>query len=501
MEGYKKSFKNAINFEDLYLTTINKFNIKISESKLKKYKTDLPEVTLNEKWLKIIWFEGKFERRGLKTSDGKKIIIESPGVWNIDKGPDFLNAKIFIDNKEFNGDVELHIKSSDWFLHNHDKDPLYNNSILHIVFFSDKDKQIITQNQKILPQIELCNKIYQKVRINPEDYPFTRKFLQGRCGKFIFDDKDKTNLEKLDFLEEIVSLAGDSRIILKSKKFPVKQGFNEEIFLNIAEALGYKENKNQMRMILENNIHKIFELLKTKITTPAIEGIMFGVSGLLPDSFENFDYETKQYLSTLNHFWKEYQKNFRKIDRLHWIFEKVRPLNFPTRRLSALSNLIFNYPDISTKIIEIFYNEDEKDILKKLYQIFQFDTNNYFMWHTNFGSKKFSSPKALIGKTRILTIIVNVIIPAMYAYAKANNEFKLETKIHSLYKIIPFIEWNRNSKLFFVRLFGKIDKKIIKKERLHQGLLQLFNDFCDPKISSCDGCLFITVLENFKARI
>jgi hypothetical protein len=47
-------------------------------------------------------------------------------------GPDFFNAQLNIGNQKWAGNVEIHLKSSDWYLHNHERDEAYENVILRM---------------------------------------------------------------------------------------------------------------------------------------------------------------------------------------------------------------------------------------------------------------------------------------------------------------------------------------------------------------------------------
>ena len=67
---------------------------------------------------------------GLQTTDGQEVEVIDPGLHNRNSGPDFFNAKVKINGTLWVGNVEIHDKSSDWYLHGHDHDEHYNNVVL-----------------------------------------------------------------------------------------------------------------------------------------------------------------------------------------------------------------------------------------------------------------------------------------------------------------------------------------------------------------------------------
>jgi len=92
--------------------------------------------TFPEKLLQKIWLRGDFDRRRAATADGCPVAVISPGRWNLLGGPDFLGARIRIgDNTELTGDIEVHLRASDWESHGHARDSAYNHVVLHVVLF------------------------------------------------------------------------------------------------------------------------------------------------------------------------------------------------------------------------------------------------------------------------------------------------------------------------------------------------------------------------------
>ena len=88
---------------------------------------------MQEDFLHYIWKYKKFNTSNLKTAQGEEVILVYAGQHNLNSGPDFFNSRIKIDNQLWAGNVEVHVKSSDWFVHHHETDRNYDNVILHVV--------------------------------------------------------------------------------------------------------------------------------------------------------------------------------------------------------------------------------------------------------------------------------------------------------------------------------------------------------------------------------
>ena len=126
-----------------------------------------------ERLLHYIWKHRILPLRTLFTTDGREVEVLDPGLSNQDQGPDFFNAKVRIGGNVWAGNVEVHVRSSDWFRHGHESDPAYNNTILHVV--KHADGEVTTQDGHVPPQVELAVPGYVEENYHElcltEDYP------------------------------------------------------------------------------------------------------------------------------------------------------------------------------------------------------------------------------------------------------------------------------------------------------------------------------------------
>ena len=112
---------------------------------------------MKEEYLHEIWQRKRLLTADLRTTNGKELQVIHFGYYNkFSSGPDFSSAVIEISGEVFLGAIEMHVRSSDWYRHNHDKDPNYNNVVLHVVY--EHDREVIVEGKE-LPVLELTNYI------------------------------------------------------------------------------------------------------------------------------------------------------------------------------------------------------------------------------------------------------------------------------------------------------------------------------------------------------
>ena len=108
---------------------------------------------MQEDFLHYIWKHKKFQFQNLQTTAGEIVFITSVGQHNFNSGPDFFNAQLKIGDQLWAGNVEIHIKSSDWFLHNHEQDRAYDNVILHVVW--EHDTEVFRKDNSPIPTLQI----------------------------------------------------------------------------------------------------------------------------------------------------------------------------------------------------------------------------------------------------------------------------------------------------------------------------------------------------------
>ncbi len=369
---------------------------------------------MNEKLLQYLWNFKVFNNFDFKDTDGNPIEIRNFGKWNTDSGPDFLMATIKTKNLILVGNIELHVKSSDWIFHQHSTDPNYKNIILHVVY--QHDMEIDEFNAQDIPTLELRNYIDENSRNKYERFVGENQFIS--CEYLFSPDKipfffhEENVLKKLQ--EKSVSIEED---LQKSKN-----NFEAVLFHHLAYSFGLKVNAFIFKQIAESIDFSVIN--KIRQNKPQLEALFFGISGWL-----------EKPINHQMHLWKrEFDFLATKFQlpaiKIHPKFLRLRPPNFPTIRLSQLADLYFQHQNLFSKIISV------KNI-DGLYEVFKdVKASEYWDNKFNFGRESNSNQPKMLSKDFINLIILNTILPIKYAYHKYHNE-EISDEIIHFYKSLP----------------------------------------------------------------
>lgn len=409
---------------------------------------------MQEDFLHHIWKHQKFKtEKALHTNQGESLDIIHVGRHNQQQsGPDFFNAKIKIGKQIWAGNVEIHIKSSDWYAHNHEEDEAYDNVILHVVW--EDDVEVFRAHSQIIPSFSL------KDFVSPTTFE-NYKTLVGIPSKQInceqhfakFDDFTLSHwLERLyiERLEEksalILNLLQDSKnnweeVLFKllAKNFGLNR--NGEAFLNMAEHLPYK---------IISKHHKSIEDL---------EALFLGTSGLL-----NIDTENKYILKLKNRFQYLKHKYELKLSLIRPQFFRLRPDNFPSLRLAQMAKIYHQQPQLFQHILHLKTKKD-------LYRFFNIKLSEF--WDTRYSLTKISKSKTKkISRSFIDLLIINTILPLKFCYEKQQSVPDFDALLELISSLKP--EQNRK-----VKVFEDLRAKTNTSALSSQALLQLKTHYCD----------------------
>ncbi len=411
------------------------------------------KIKISEKFLHYIWKNKLYNSEELTDTEGNKIEIISPGIQNGDAGPDFFNAKIKIENTIWAGNVEIHIKSSDWNKHNHHKDKAYNNVILQIV--AENDKKCFNADNKpvktcILNFDKTLIKKYLTLINNPQDIS---------CKNFI-TETDKFYLNS--WLSAMLIERAEKKTNRAKLLLDFKTGGWEEIFYILtARAFGFKVNALPFEMLAKSL--PLIIPAKHKNNKFQIEALFFGQAGMLEKEIKN-----DKYYSNLK---KEYEflrkkYNLTPLETHLWKFLRIRPSNFPTIRISQFADLIFKSTHLFSKILEA-------KKITEIEKMFDIKAGEYWNTHYNFGKTSTFKEKKL-GKTAVNSIIINTVIPVLLLYGKEKDKPEITEKA------LNFLENIKPEKNNIVKKWEKSGLKI-KNAYFSQALIQLYNEYCTKK--------------------
>jgi len=407
-----------------------------------------------EDLFQYIWKMKLFDTSNLQTTDGDSIEIHQVGVHNHNSGPDFLNAKIKIDKTLWAGNVELHVKSSDWLLHKHHNDPNFQNIILHVVYIDDKP--IFDAPGRPIKTLVLKKHI--KEEVIQKYQTFKEKNNKIACEKSIA----KVPQEIVHtYLEKIVV----NRLERKSQHIEklLEENHNnweQSFYLQLAANFGFKVNQVPFELLARYTPLSI--IAKHKENIHQIEALLFGQAGFLNDSFtENYPLILQNEYAYLK---KKFQLN--SIDGHLWKLSKMRPVNFPTTRLAQFAALIHQSSHLFSKVISAKNP-------KELYKLFEVAASPFWNTHYTFDANAHHLKKNL-GKGAIENLIINTIVPFIFVYGKHyGNEDKCDLALQLLEKINP----EKNSITNLWSTLGLSPENGLQS----QALIELKNNNCDLK--------------------
>ncbi len=364
---------------------------------------DMPLPFINEHLLQFIWQHQYFNKHELVTSDGDNLQIIYPGTHNLNQGPDFLNGRIRVAETNWAGNIELHIKTSDYYLHKHHLDNNYNNIILHVVWKHDDS------SFKRFPVLEL--------------EPLVSNILLQRYASLQENTAFVACAELLSSLNSITWTNWKERLVVERLQEKTKQihitleqtgNHWEEVFWRlIARNFGYKINADlfeAMACTISVNV-----LAKQKNQQIHLEAMLMGQANLLNKEFHD---EYPRLLQREYRFLK--QKLSLPSITIQPLFLRMRPANVPTIRLSQLASLIH-------KSHHLFSLVKEAKELNEVKELFSVTANDYWHYHYNFSEETEFKPKHL-GATMVNNILINTVIPVVFAYGQVHGMQEMKDK-------------------------------------------------------------------------
>ncbi|PWN58283.1 DUF2851 family protein [Chryseobacterium viscerum] len=366
---------------------------------------------MTEKLLQYLWNYKVFKHFDFKDIEGNSVEIIHFGKWNTNAGPDFLDAKIRINGLLLAGNIELHVRSSDWIFHNHSQDPNYQNIILHVVFLHDIDINEFTG--KNVPTLELKDYIDENIVWKYEKLVDKEEFIT--CENIFDTEKIPVHFHEENILKKLDEKSSE----LEQSLIQYKNNFEAVLFHSFAYSFGLKVNAHLFRQIAESVDYSIIN--KIRQNTLQLEALLFGISGWL-------DHPDDEQMKIWKREFEFIKVKFSISDlKFHPKFLRLRPPNFPTIRLSQLADL-YKHQNLFSKIMET-RNTDQ------LYSIFNsIKASEYWDSHFNFGNISKVHPKTL-SKDFIDILILNTVLPLKYSYHRYHRE-EITDEIIEMYKDI-----------------------------------------------------------------
>jgi len=356
---------------------------------------------MTEDFLHFIWKYRLYDP-DIESLTGEKLSVLSPGQHNDDSGPDFSNAQVRIDDTLWAGNVEVHIRSSDWFLHGHHTDEAYSNIILHVVYLDDRE--VSDRNGRPIPTLELKGKFNEKIYQKYFYYLNNKNWIPCEKDIHLLDmGKMKMWMDRL-LVERMERKAGELSSLLAHNK----NSFEETFYQVLAGNFGFKVNEQPFRMLAA--MLPLSVLGKHRDSLFQTEALLYGTAGLLQKDF------TDDYPKRLKKEFAFLKKKYAlPVMQAHlWKLMRLRPSNFPTIRISQFAALIHKSQRLFSKITE-------SNGVDELMSVFDVAASEYWEDHYVFDRPSAKRTKQL-GKSAVNNILLNTVVQFLFLYGMAKGD-------------------------------------------------------------------------------
>ena len=425
---------------------------------------------MKEDLLHFVWRYRKYPLNHLFTTLGESLRVLQPGTHNQHAGPDFFNAQLHINEQLWAGNVEIHLKASDWYAHHHQIDPNYNNVILHVVW--EDDVAVFRSDGSIIPTLCLKEYIpkpvldtYQRL-FDAKNYQFINCEREiGEIGGFVLNQwSDRLFIERLEH---------KSRLIYELLEF-TNNDWEYVLFLMLLKNFGSKINGD---LFLQLGKSMDFSIIRKLAGEPLkLESLFMGQAGLLHNENieDSFYRDLKKEYTYLKH---KYQLK-EQLD-IAPAFFKLRPSNFPTIRLSQMAQLYAANHQLFQSVME----PGEHPIA----HYFAVGTSSYWDDHYTFGKTSKKAQKKLTSNF-IELILINTIVPLKFCYER----FKGNRNTDEIFAMMDALKKENNS------IIDKFDSLGVNMEsaKTSQAFLQLYTYYCTH--NKCLDCAIGARLMNIK---
>ncbi len=488
---------------------------------------------LPERVLRRIWQYQQFLPINLRTIEGLRIEVLSPGVLNTDGGPDFRDARIRIGGVLQCGDVELHRSMKEWAQHAHYLDAKYNRVILHVLGTrAGPASAHFTKSKRNLPILVLEQYLHAPFRAGSEagDAEAGRIPCEARNavldGALISRWLDKLALERMELkvrryeerLRELVeennrgisepwSHYGRIPFGLNPEELPPPVAaftqadygklhlWEQLLYEGIVEALGYSKNQTSFLKLARNlRLRFLIRQYNSAAREEAelrAEAALFGVAGLLPRPGKCADRASAARGRKLRSLWRSMRGLYRheRIHEAEWQFFRLRPENFPTLRIAAAARLVgrFAAGGFLRTIIQTIKNSEQHCTLcyRKLRSLVMVEASPFWSMHYRFGRPAGRRLRFLVGRGRADAIVLNAIIPIAFLYARLFGDRDVRLAALGLYGLAPPGSPNLITLTIAEQLIR--GKFTLDSARLEQGALHLYRSYCLR--GRCDECM------------
>lgn len=407
-----------------------------------------------EKLMQYVWKHRLWRSEDMVTNTGKKVRVVDPGLLNTDAGPDFFNAKIEIDGHMWVGNVEMHYRATDWKRHHHDSDKAYDSVILHVV--AKDDAPVRRTNGELIPQLVL----EVSPQFNADYASLVGATIEVPCATKI---KQVPHLTIVEWVEGLAFERLHGKVERIHQLLDSFNGSWEDVcYVTLARNFGFGINNDAFERLARRTPLRL--LGKHSDSVLQIEALLFGQAGMLDAQKPGMDSYYNQLCTEYAFLSNKFQLT--PMEKESWKLFRIRPQNFPYRRIAMLAQFIEGGFRMMNRILEA---EGEKEMRA----LFEVELSGYWIKHYTFG-KPNERATASLSRSSIDIILINTVAPLLYAYGELTGNYEMTDKA---IKLLEDLRAESNSIVSHFVAYG-ID---CPDALTSQALVQLKREYCDAR--------------------
>lgn len=407
-----------------------------------------------EKLMQYVWKHRLWRSEDMVTNTGKKVRVVDPGLLNTDAGPDFFNAKIEIDGHMWVGNVEMHYRATDWKRHHHDSDKAYDSVILHVV--AKDDAPVRRTNGELIPQLVL----EVSPQFNADYASLVGATIEVPCAEKI---KQVPHLTIVEWVEGLAFERLHGKVERIHQLLDSFNGSWEDVcYVTLARNFGFGINNDAFERLARRTPLRL--LGKHSDSVLQIEALLFGQAGMLDAQKPGMDSYYNQLCTEYAFLSNKFQLT--PMEKESWKLFRIRPQNFPYRRIAMLAQFIEGGFRMMNRILEA---EGEKEMRA----LFEVELSGYWIKHYTFG-KPNERATATLSRSSIDIILINTVAPLLYAYGELTGNYEMTDKA---IKLLEDLRAESNSIVSHFVAYG-ID---CPDALTSQALVQLKREYCDAR--------------------
>ena len=404
--------------------------------------------------MQYVWKHRLWRSEDMVTNTGKKVRVVDPGLLNTDAGPDFFNAKIEIDGHMWVGNVEMHYRATDWKRHRHDSDKAYDSVILHVV--AKDDAPVRRTNGELIPQLVL----EVSPQFNADYASLVGATIEVPCATKI---KQVPHLTIVEWVEGLAFERLHGKVERIRQLLDSFNGSWEDVcYVTLARNFGFGINNDAFERLARRTPLRL--LGKHSDSVLQIEALLFGQAGMLDAQKPGMDSYYNQLCTEYAFLSNKFQLT--PMEKESWKLFRIRPQNFPYRRIAMLAQFIVGGFRMMNRILEA---EGEKEMRA----LFEVELSGYWTKHYTFG-KPNERATATLSRSSIDIILINTVAPLLYAYGELTGNYEMTVKA---IKLLEDLRAESNSIVSHFVAYG-ID---CPDALTSQALVQLKREYCDAR--------------------